>query len=64
MPKHGMAYGCLSEALLLAFDGQISSFAKGSLSIEQVIKTIELAEMYGFTLGEFRLCDDVHQGYR
>jgi len=64
MPKYGMAYGCLSEALLLAFDGQISSFAKGPLDISQVMKTIELAEMYGFSLGEFRLGDKVHKGYK
>jgi predicted amino acid dehydrogenase len=63
MPKDGMAYGCLSETLLLAFDGRISSFAKGKISISQVMKTIELAEMYGFSLGEFRLGDAVHKGY-
>ncbi len=64
MPKNGMAYGCLSEALLTAFDGRISSFAKGKINISQVMKTIELAEMYGFSLGEFRLGDAVHKGYR
>jgi len=62
MPKHGNAYGCLSETLLLAFDGQISSFTKGKLSISQVMKTIELAEMYGFSLGDFKLGDAVHKG--
>nr|WKN34985.1 aminotransferase class III-fold pyridoxal phosphate-dependent enzyme [Tunicatimonas sp. TK19036] len=64
MPKDGMAYGCLSETLLLAFDGQNSSFTKGPVTLQQVMKTIEMADQYGFELGEFRLGDSVQRAYQ
>lgn len=63
MPKDGMAYGCLSESLLLAFDGQNCSFSKGPLEISQVLKTIGLADLYDFKLGEFRLGDAIQRAY-
>ena len=51
MPGGTLAYGCLSEALLLAFDRRNASFARGPLSVSQVLETMRLAEQYGFTLG-------------
>ena len=59
MPKQGMAYGCLSETLIMAFNGQNSSFAKGQINIKQVMKTIELSDLYGFEVGDFRLGDTI-----
>jgi acetylornithine/succinyldiaminopimelate/putrescine aminotransferase/predicted amino acid dehydrogenase len=59
MPKHGMAYGCLCETLLMAFNGQNSSFAKGQINTKQVMKTIELSDIYGFEVGDFRLGDSI-----
>jgi len=55
MPGGTLAYGCLSETLLLAFEGRNRSFARGPLTVAQVQETIRLAERYGFTLGEFKL---------
>ena len=51
MPQGGLAFGCLSETLLLGFDGQNRTFAKGALSARQVQETLDLAEQYGFSLG-------------
>ena len=55
MPADDLAYGCLSETLLTAFEGDTQSFAKGALSRGQIARTLALAERYGFELGEFRL---------
>jgi len=55
MPKNQMTFGCLSETLLLGFDGQNHSFSKGQFGAEQVYKTIELADTYGFELGDLTL---------
>ena len=59
MPGGTLAYGCLSETLLLAFDKRKASFARGPLTVAQVLETIRLAEQYGFTLDEFKLGDKV-----
>jgi predicted amino acid dehydrogenase len=61
MPGRTLAYGCLSETLLLAFEGRNRSFARGPLTVEQVQETIRLAEQHGFTLGEFKLGDKVRR---
>jgi hypothetical protein len=57
MPTEGLAYGCMAETLLLGFDGQNHSFCKGTLSAAQVYRTIELAELHGFALGDLKLDD-------
>jgi hypothetical protein len=59
MPGGTLAYGCLSETLLLAFNRRHASFARGPLTVAQVLETIRLAEQYGFTLGELKLGDKV-----
>ncbi|HHI92617.1 MAG TPA: aminotransferase class III-fold pyridoxal phosphate-dependent enzyme [Gammaproteobacteria bacterium] len=59
MPKDGLAFGCMAETLLLGFDGQNHSFCKGMLTAEQVYRTIELAELHGFSLGELKLDDQL-----
>lgn len=55
LPSGGLAFGCLSETLLLGFAGHERSFARGQLTREQVEYTLMLAERHGFTLGEFKL---------
>ncbi len=60
LPAGGLAFGCLSETLLLGFDGRNRSFARGPLTTEQVEETLALAECYGFSLGDFRLNDAAH----
>jgi acetylornithine/succinyldiaminopimelate/putrescine aminotransferase/predicted amino acid dehydrogenase len=55
LPKNQLAYGCLSETLLVGFDGQNHSFSKGPLDTEQVYKAIKLAQAYGFELGKLTL---------
>ena len=50
-----MAPGCLSETLLLGFEGRNSSFARGTIAPEQVDETLAMAERYGFALGDFKL---------
>ena len=57
LPGGGLAHGCFSETLLLGFDGQNSSFAHGKLEPGQVERTLEMAEMYGFELGELIMVD-------
>jgi acetylornithine/succinyldiaminopimelate/putrescine aminotransferase/predicted amino acid dehydrogenase len=64
LPKDGLAFGCLSETVLLGFDGHNRTFAKGPLTAEQVRHTLELAEIYGFSLGEFKLAQKVHPHQR
>ena len=55
MPGEQMAFGCLSETLLLGFDGQNHSFSKGQFGPDQVYKTIEMADSHGFGLGDLML---------
>lgn len=55
LPQKGLAHGCLSETILLAFDGRNSSFAKGPIEPEQVEQTLRMADLYGFELGDFKL---------
>jgi acetylornithine/succinyldiaminopimelate/putrescine aminotransferase/predicted amino acid dehydrogenase len=57
MPQHGLAYGCLSETLVLGFEGQNHSFCKGVLTTERVYQVMEMAEIHGFSLGERKLDD-------
>jgi acetylornithine/succinyldiaminopimelate/putrescine aminotransferase/predicted amino acid dehydrogenase len=64
MPGGGLAFGCLSETLLLAFDGRNHSFATGALTTRQVYETMAMAERYGFPLGDFKLGDQVHPADR
>jgi acetylornithine/succinyldiaminopimelate/putrescine aminotransferase/predicted amino acid dehydrogenase len=64
MPGNQLAYGCLSETLLLGFDGQNHSFSKGQFDPDQVYKTIELADSYGFALGELMLHNKPVGGHR
>jgi len=66
MPGGQLSYGCMAETFLLGFDGQNHSFCKGNLSSDQVYRTLELAEMHGFDLGELKvenqeLTDKNHQ---
>ena len=55
MPKNQLAYGCLSEALLLGFEGLNHSYSKGVLDPEQIYKVLKMAQDYGFELGELTL---------
>lgn len=60
IPRKGLAFGCLSETLLLGFDGRNSSFAKGPIKAEQVEQTLRMADLYGFELGDFKLNEEAH----
>jgi predicted amino acid dehydrogenase len=55
LPQGGLAFGCLSETLLLGFAGCDQSFARGPIAPEQVEAMLALAHQCGFTLGEFKL---------
>ncbi len=55
MPRGGNTYGCLAETLLLGFDGHNNSFSKGMLTTEMVIRTLEMANTYDFTLGDLKI---------
>jgi predicted amino acid dehydrogenase len=59
MPDNGLAYGCLAETIMIALEGDTESFAKGRLSRDQILRTLEIAERYGFELGEFRLGQEI-----
>jgi hypothetical protein len=61
LPENGLAFGCLCETILLGFDGQNCSFARGAIKPEQVDRTLELADLYGFELGEFKLNETPYQ---
>jgi len=60
LPTGGLAFGCLSETLLLGLDGHERSFARGRITPEQVTLTLELAARHGFELGEFKLDGQPH----
>lgn len=51
LPQAGLAFGCLSEALLLGFEGYNHSFCKGRVTVAQVDRTREMAGLHGFSLG-------------
>jgi predicted amino acid dehydrogenase len=55
MPAEGLAFGCLSETLLLGFDGHNHSFCKGQVSVAQVYRTWAMAARHGFGLGTLQL---------
>ena len=57
MPKAGLAYGCLAETLVLAFDGQNHSYSKGVLAPGQVYQIMEKAALHGFDLGGLKFDD-------
>ena len=57
LPGDGLAFGCLSETLLLGFDGRNRSFSRGRLSPDRVEETLRLAELYGFELGDLIVID-------
>jgi predicted amino acid dehydrogenase len=59
MPKNGLAFGCLSETLLLGFEGTNRSFSKGDINPIKVLETLRMAEDYGFSLGEFQLSGQI-----
>jgi acetylornithine/succinyldiaminopimelate/putrescine aminotransferase/predicted amino acid dehydrogenase len=61
---HGLAFGCLSETLLLGFEGNSRSFALGPITVEQVEETLCMAERWGFTLGDLKLNESAHSGPR
>jgi predicted amino acid dehydrogenase len=60
LPSGGLAFGCLSETLLLGFEGRSHSFAKGPIGVQQVQHILEVAGRFGFRLGEFKLAQRVH----
>jgi acetylornithine/succinyldiaminopimelate/putrescine aminotransferase/predicted amino acid dehydrogenase len=64
LPTGGQAYGCLSETLLLGFDGRNSSFARGPITPEQVEQVLEMAALHGFQLGDFILNDSSYPAAR
>ncbi|MGD8843417.1 MAG: aminotransferase class III-fold pyridoxal phosphate-dependent enzyme [Gammaproteobacteria bacterium] len=59
MPSDGLAYGCLSETLVLGFEGQNHSFGKGVLTAAHVYRVMEMAYTHGFRLGQLKLNDRV-----
>ena len=59
MPKKGLAYGCLSETLVLAFEGHNHSYSKGELLTRQVYEIMEKAVINGFDLGSLKFNDKV-----
>lgn len=60
MPRGGLAFGCLSETLLLGLEGCHRSFARGALEPAQINEALAMAERHGFTLGDFKLNEAVH----
>jgi acetylornithine/succinyldiaminopimelate/putrescine aminotransferase/predicted amino acid dehydrogenase len=55
LPENGMTPGCLSETILLGFEGLNGSFARGAIEPAQVDQALGMAEQYGFALGDFKL---------
>lgn len=55
MPGGRLTYGCLAETLLLGFHGRNHSFSKGTITSEQVHEILNMAETYGFSLGDLKL---------
>ena len=61
MPKHGNVYGCIAETLLLGLEGDTKSAVRGTISISNITKIIELADKHEFKLGKFLLGDDIQR---
>lgn len=59
MPEGGLAYGCLAETLVLAFDGHNHSYSKGVLEPRHVYEIMRKADVHGFSLGALRLDDEL-----
>jgi acetylornithine/succinyldiaminopimelate/putrescine aminotransferase/predicted amino acid dehydrogenase len=57
MPGGQLAYGCVAETLLVGFEGCNHSFCKNLLEIDQVLRTVDMADRHGFSLGDFKLDD-------
>ncbi|MFA7074462.1 MAG: hypothetical protein WC234_04655 [Endomicrobiaceae bacterium] len=60
----GVAYACLSEAMILALEGRFESFScGGEISYEKIMEINALAKKHGFKLANFRsfgkIVDDV-----
>jgi predicted amino acid dehydrogenase len=55
MPGGQLTYGCLAETLLLGFEGRNHSFSKGAITCEQIYEILNMAETYGFSLGDIKL---------
>ena len=59
MPEDGLAYGCLAETLVLAFDGHNHSYSKGVLEPRHVYEIMGKAAVHGFGLGALRLDNEI-----
>ncbi|MGD8559260.1 MAG: hypothetical protein PVH04_06335, partial [Gammaproteobacteria bacterium] len=59
MPGGQLSYGCMAETFLLGFDGQNHSYCKGNLDTAKVYRSLELAELHGFDLGELKFNDKI-----
>jgi acetylornithine/succinyldiaminopimelate/putrescine aminotransferase/predicted amino acid dehydrogenase len=59
MPKRGLTYGCLSETLVLAFEGHNHSYSKGEIKSKQVYDIMEKGLLNGFDLGSLKLNDKI-----
>jgi acetylornithine/succinyldiaminopimelate/putrescine aminotransferase/predicted amino acid dehydrogenase len=59
MPKDGLVYGCLAETILLALKDSRKSYAKGHITSEMIIETLNLADDHGFELGKYVLGDHI-----
>jgi acetylornithine/succinyldiaminopimelate/putrescine aminotransferase/predicted amino acid dehydrogenase len=61
MPKEGNSFGCLAETLILGFEEYPGSFARGDISLNLIVKIMELSEKHNFSLGKFQLGDEIHR---
>ncbi len=59
LPKQGLSFGCLSETLVLAFEGHNHSFSKGEIQSKQVYEIMEKGLLNGFDLGSLKFNEKV-----
>lgn len=54
-PEGSNAFGCLSETIMLGFEGTNSSYSKGNIQPRQIYELIRMQNTHGFQLGDLEL---------
>jgi hypothetical protein len=54
-PEGTNAFGCLSETIMLGFEGTNASYSKGNIQPRQIYELIRMQNSHGFQLGDLEL---------
>ena len=62
-PEGTNAFGCLSETIMLGFEGTNSSYSKGNIQPRQIYELIRMQNSHGFQLGDLELNHELLNDY-